>query len=121
MCNKLLFHNKPHIFNKSPVCNIHSDSHSGGILIEFAFSIPILIILLLFACKHYRFFELRDKLKASTYLVANMIQQITNTKVDKQILNRIAYASCLNLFHINFRFYALSFGNMYAMSYLYNI
>ncbi|MBQ7674467.1 MAG: hypothetical protein IJT36_08180 [Alphaproteobacteria bacterium] len=50
-----------------------------------------------------------------------MIQQITNTKVDKQILNRIAYASCLNLFHINFRFYALSFGNMYAMSYLYNI
>ena len=99
---------------KFSVCNIHLDSHSGGILIEFSFSIPILIILLFFLCDHYRFFELRDKLKASAYLVASMVQQITNTRVDKQInrkdLNRIAYASCLNLFHTRSMFNPWPFG-----------
>ena len=79
--------------------------HHGGILIEFAFSIPIMIILLLFVHDHYRFYELKSKLKSSAYLVASMIQQLSNTRSDKQLtstdLAHIVYASCLNLFHSN--------------------
>ena len=123
MCNKLLFHNKPHIFNKSPVCNIHSDSHSGGILIEFAFSIPILIILLLFASDHYRFYELQNKLKASAYLLASMLQQLSNTRTDKQLtrqdLRRVIYASCLNLFHNNTVFNPYPLGIYYKVNFYY--
>ena len=87
-------------------CREHKTSyHKGGILIEFAFSIPIAILLMLFVNDHYRFYELRNKIKSSAYLVASMIQQIGNTHNSKQLtlndIARIAYASCLNLFHTN--------------------
>ena len=122
MCNKQPFHNKLHIFNKFRVCNIHSNSHSGGILIEFAFSIPILIILLLFACDHYRFYELKDKVKSSTYLAASMIQQLGNTRTDKQLtiddFARITYASGLNFFHTDTMFSHV-FGIYYLMYFFY--
>ena len=123
MCNKPPFYNKLPIFNKFRVCNIHSNSHSGGILIEFAFSIPILIILLLFACDHYRFYELKDKIKTSAYLAASMVQQITNTKSDKQLtkkdIARIMYASCLNFFHTNTMFKPWPFGIYYIAHFYY--
>ena len=123
MCNKQPFHNKLHIFNKFPVCNIHSDSHSGGILIEFAFSVPILVILLLFACDHYRYYELQNKLKASAYLLASMIQQLSNTRTDKQLtrqdLSRAVYASCLNLFHNNTVFNPYPLGIYYRVTFDY--
>ena len=51
-------------------------SHKGGILIEFTFSIPICIFLLFFVADHYRFYELKSKVKTSTYLVSSMIQQL---------------------------------------------
>ena len=95
--------------------------NKGGILIEFAFSIPILIILLFFASDHYRLFELQDKLKASAYLAASMLQQIRNTKSDKQLtqndLARIAYASCLNLFHTNSMFKPWPLGMYFAIDF----
>ena len=123
MCNKLPFHNKPTIFNKFPVYNIHSDSHSGCILIEFAFSIPILIILLLFACDHYRFYELKDKIKTSAYLATSMLQQLGNTRTDKQLTStdcaHIAFASCLNFFHTNSMFEPSPFGIMYVAHFYY--
>ena len=88
--------------------NFNSSFHSGGILIEFAFSIPILIVLLLFVCDHYRYYELKSKVKAGAYFAAAMIQQLNNAKTDKQLtlsdLVRITYASSLNLFHTNSMF-----------------
>ncbi|MBQ7674330.1 MAG: hypothetical protein IJT36_07450 [Alphaproteobacteria bacterium] len=86
----------------------------GGILIEFAFSVPIIIALLFFINDHYRFYELKDKVKSSAYLFASMIQQITNNRTDKQIsmndIRRMLYASCLNLFHTNSAFTPSPFG-----------
>ena len=121
MCNKQPFHNKLHIFNKFSVCNIYSDSHSGGVLIEFAFSIPILISILFFLCDHYRFHELKDKVKSSAYLAASMIQQLGNTRTDKQLtkddLARISFASCLNFFHTNTMFTPWPLGIYWGMSF----
>ena len=86
----------------------------GSILIEFAFSIPILITLMFFVLDHYRFFELREKVKTSAYLAASMLQQIGNTKINKQLtihdVNRISYASCLNFFNTNTMFKPCPFG-----------
>ncbi|MBQ7674714.1 MAG: hypothetical protein IJT36_09465, partial [Alphaproteobacteria bacterium] len=67
-----------------------------------------MISLLFFLCDHYRFYELKNKLKSSAYLAASMVQHISNTRTDKQLtvndLARISYASCLNLFHTNTMF-----------------
>ena len=94
-------------------------THKGGILIEFTFSIPICIALLFFVNDHYRLYELNNKIKSSTYLAASMIQQITNTRSDKQIgrsdIKRITYASCLNFFHTNSMFYPYPFGICYGI------
>ena len=89
-------------------------SHKGGILIEFTFSIPVCIFLLFFVNDHYRFYELKSKVRTSTYLAASMIQHVTNKRTDKQLtmsdLARITYASCLNLFHTNSMFYPNPLG-----------
>ena len=95
-----------------------SYSHNyGGILIEFAFSIPILIILLLFTHDHYHYYELKNKIKSSA---ASMLQQIGNTKTDKQLhkedFGRISYASCLNLFHTNSMFSPWSLKMYYVVA-----
>ena len=91
--------------------------HKGGVLIEFTFSIPVCIALLFFVSDHYRFYELKNKLKSSAYLAASLIQQISNTRTDKQLtkkdIGRIAYASCLNFFHTNSMFSPYSFGICY--------
>ena len=83
-------------------------NYHAGVLIEFSFSIPVLILLLFFVCDHYRLQEFKDKIKLSVYLAASMIQQLTNTHADKQLtrrnLARILYASSLNLFHNNAMF-----------------
>ena len=61
-----------------------------------------MISLLFFVNDHYRFYELKDKIRSSAYLMASMIQQISNTRSNKQIsdqdITHIAYASHLNLF-----------------------
>ena len=92
---------------------------NGGILIEFTFSIPVCIALLFLVNDHYRFYELRSKVRTSTYLAASMIQHVTNTRTDKQLtkadLQRISYASCLNLFHTNSMFKPWPLGIYYAM------
>ena len=63
-----------------------------------------MISLLFFLCDHYRFYELKDKVKSSAYLAASMVQQITNNRTNKQLtitdLGRITYASFLNFFHL---------------------
>ena len=101
--------------------NCHISHHHGGILIEFAFSVPILILLLFFAHDHYRIYELKDKVKSSAYLAASMIQQITNTRSDKQLTKNdiamITYASCLNFFHTNSMFNPWPLGLYYSMDY----
>ena len=74
----------------------------GSILIEFTFSIPVCITLLFFISDHYRFYELQNKVKTSTYFAASIIQQIKNTKTNKQLSKKdfadIAYVSSLNFF-----------------------
>ena len=99
------------------------DHHKGGILIEFAFSIPVCIALLFFIHDHYRFYELQNKVKNSAYFAASMLQQIKNTKSDKQLtkydFGRIAYASCLNFFHTNSMFYPYPFGIYYDVDFFY--
>ena len=94
--------------------------HKGGILIEFTFSIPVCITLLFFVSDHYRFYEMQNKLKSSAYLAASMLQQIGNTKTDKQLTKKdfanIAYASCLNFFHTNSMFRPWPFGVYYVLA-----
>ena len=50
-----------------------------------------------------------------------MIQQITNTRSDKQLtkndISRIVYASCLNLFHSNTMFSPFPFGICFSFDY----
>lgn len=97
--------------------------NKGGILIEFTFSIPVCIVLLFFVSDHYRFYELKNKIKSSAYLMASMLQQLGNTKTDKQLtmsdLGRVAYASCLNLFHTHSMFKPWPLGIYYHVSYHY--
>ena len=68
---------------------------------------------------HYRFYELKSKIKSSAYLAASIFQQVTNNRLDKQIklndIKRIAYASCLNLFHTNTMFKPHPLGVSYHM------
>ncbi len=91
----------------------------GSILIEFTFSIPVCITLLFFISDHYRFYELQNKIKTSTYFAASIIQQIKNTKTNKQLSKKdfadIAYASSLNFFHTNTIFKPWPFGIYYAL------
>ena len=98
-------------------------THKGGILIEFTFSIPVCISLLFFVNDHYRIYELNNKIKASTYLAASMVQHVTNTRADKQLtindIRRITYASCFNLFHTNSMFYSYPFGIFYIVHFYY--
>lgn len=86
----------------------------GGILIEFAFAIPVCIILLFFVHDHFRFYELKNKLKTSAYLIATMIQNINNSKSNEQLslsdIKRIVFAGSLNLFHTNSMFYPFPLG-----------
>ena len=59
---------------------------------------------MLFVCDHYRFYELKDKVKSSAYLAASMIQ-IGNTKSDKQLtlrdMRQITYACGLNFLSVS--------------------
>lgn len=95
--------------------------HKGGILIEFAFSIPVCIALLFLVNDHYRFYELKNKAKTSAYLAASILQHIKNNKTDKTLtkddLARIAFASCLNFFHTKSMFNPFPFGLYYAVNY----
>ena len=97
--------------------------YKGGVLIEFTFSIPVCITLLFFVSDHYRFYELKNKIKTSAYLLASMVQQIKNSNSDKQItkadINRMVYASCLNLFHTNSMFKPYPFGIYYKTRFHY--
>ena len=94
----------------------------GGILIEFTFSIPVCIALLFLVNDHYRFYELKNKAKTSTYLAASILQHIKNNKTDKTLtkddLARIAFASCLNFFHTKSMFNPFPFGLYYAVNYV---
>ena len=106
---------------KTSESNKFRSTYHGGILIEFAFSIPILISLLFFVNDHFRFYELKNKIKTSAYLAASMLQQLKNTKANKQLtkqdLAKITYASCLNLFHTNSMFYPWSLGILYRVNF----
>lgn len=97
--------------------------HKGGILIEFTFSIPVCITLLLFVSDHYRFYELKNKIRTSAYLLGSIIQQIANTRTNKQLtkadLNRATFASCLNFFHTKSMFYPWPFGIYYVARFHY--
>ena len=99
------------------------NKHKGGILIEFTFCIPLCIILLFFVNDHYRFYVLKNKIKNSAYLAASMIQNLGNTRTDKQLttsdLARISFASCLNLFHTNTMFRPWPLGIYYGINYRY--
>lgn len=105
------------------VLSAKKQKNKDGILIEFTFSIPVCIILLFFVSDYYRFYELKNKIKSSAYLMASMLQQLGNTKTDKQItindLGRISYASCLNLFHTHSMFKDWPMGIYYCVAYYY--
>lgn len=74
----------------------------GTILIEFTFCVPVIIVLLFFVCDHFRFYELKSKVKTSAYLAASMAQQYGNVKTNKKLttanLMKIHYASFMNFF-----------------------
>ncbi|MBQ7674159.1 MAG: hypothetical protein IJT36_06575 [Alphaproteobacteria bacterium] len=72
-----------------------------------------------FALDHYRFYELRSKIKASTYLAASMLQQVTNLRSEKNLtindLRRITATSCMNLFHTNAAYEPWPFGIYFSL------
>ena len=76
---------------------------------------------MLFVNDHYRAYELKYKAQSSAYIVASIIQQITNTRANKQLtandLKHIAYASCLNLFHTNSMFEPWPLGIYYCVDF----
>ncbi|MBQ7673816.1 MAG: pilus assembly protein [Alphaproteobacteria bacterium] len=88
--------------------NHKSYHHYGGILIEFALSVPVLITLLFFVCDHYRYYEIQSKVRTSAYLAASMIQQVANTRTTKALtlkdIINVSYArsSMCFLLHIIF-------------------
>ena len=87
-------------------CHYFCSNH-GGILIEFAFSIPLILMLLFFVNDHYRIYELKNKCKGSTYMIASMLQNVHNTDngfITIEDAKRITYAASLNLFHNNTMF-----------------
>ncbi|MBR1734029.1 MAG: pilus assembly protein [Alphaproteobacteria bacterium] len=108
-------------FNKSKY--LLKKRNIGGILIEFTICLPILILVLFFVNDHYRFYELRDKVKASAYMAASMCQNVCNNRDSKQLtitdLKRITYASCLNFFHNQTMFSPWPFGMYYSIIWIY--
>lgn len=59
----------------------------------------------------------------SAYLAASMVQQLGNTRTNKQLsigdMGRISFASCLNLFHTNTMFKPCPFGIRPSMRFYY--
>ncbi|MBR1734079.1 MAG: pilus assembly protein [Alphaproteobacteria bacterium] len=96
----------------------------GGILIEFTICMPIVVIVLFFVNDHYRFFELKDRVRASAYMAASLAQQIGNNKTDKALklndLARITFASGLNFFTYQTMIDPWPFGMYYGI-YWYHI
>lgn len=74
----------------------------GNISIELAFTLPAMLGFLFLILNHYRFYELKSKIKSSAFLAASMIQNITNTRSSKALtkadLRQITFASSLNIF-----------------------
>ena len=80
-------------------------------------------MLLLFVNDHYRIYELKSKIKASAYLAASMLQQISNIRNNKQLtkndIAQITYASSLTLFHTNSMFNPWSLGIIPVIDFYY--
>lgn len=99
-------------------CGVFNQNYRGGVLIEFAFSIPVCIILLFFACDHYRFFELRNKVRTSSFLLASMLQNYGNVKNTKELtidsMKSLIVVSAYNFFHTGSMFYPYPFGLSWA-------
>ena len=72
---------------------------------------------------HFRFYELREKIKSSTYFISSMLQNISNTRSEKQLtysdMRRIVYISCFNLFHTKAMFSPYPFGIFYIVHFHY--
>ncbi|MBQ7674624.1 MAG: hypothetical protein IJT36_09010 [Alphaproteobacteria bacterium] len=84
----------------------------------------MLISLLFFLSDHYRIYELKNKIKTSTYLYASMMQQISNMEIEKTLklndLKRIFWASGFNFFHGSSAFYPYPLG-IYCLSRLHYV
>lgn len=74
----------------------------GVLTLEFAFILPGLAILFYFIVNHYNFYDLKSRIKSSSYLATSIMQNLTNSRADKKLtkadIRRIAFASSLNIF-----------------------
>lgn len=75
----------------------------GGILVEFALTIPVLVVTLYYASDVPRYSRYKSQMKNATYFAASMIQNISQNRTDKRIkhndLKYIFVTAFLNQFN----------------------
>jgi hypothetical protein len=76
------------------------DGSRGAVLVEFAFSIPVLLMVLYYVLDYPNYMRLKSKTRNSAYMAVSMIQNISrhreNKKITLQDIQRINYVSFLN-------------------------
>lgn len=96
-----------------------SQKSKGNMTIELAFTLPAMLGSLFLILNHYRFYEIKSKIKSSAFLAASMIQNVTNTRTDKTLtkndFRQITFASSLNLF-LNDTVFTGSRGTTYRLT-----
>jgi hypothetical protein len=74
----------------------------GSIIIEFAFSIPTILIILYYVLDYPKYEQLKSKTRNSSYMAVSMIQNISKYRANKRItakdLRAILFASFLNYY-----------------------
>lgn len=73
--------------NLTKVCGSLGKRSRGAILIEFAFSIPVLITLLLYIHDLYQIKNIQNTIKSIGYQMINMIQNVSIRRSDRLITN----------------------------------
>lgn len=59
--------------------------NEGVVLIEFAVCMPVFILILQLMLDHYRFYELKSKIRSAAYLAASMVQNISNCRESQKL------------------------------------
>lgn len=78
-------------------------SSSGGVLVEFALAIPLLVAILYFTIDIPRYQLMKTRMKNASYYACSMIQNISQVRANKTITKRdlkiISTSSFMNYFN----------------------
>jgi hypothetical protein len=99
----------------------------GGILVEFALAIPLLVTILYFALDAPKHSLMKSRMKNSAYFSASMIQNISQNRADKRVTKKdlafIITSSLMNIFHglKQFNLIDSSINHCFGLSYIYYV